>query len=98
MSVAEAQQRISSREFAEWMAFDRVEPIGGRRGDYQTAMLAALLANIYRDPKAHRRPYAVQDFVPQWWQAARPTDWRQVLHKAALVTRMLGGTVKEGIV
>lgn len=45
--MAEAQESISSREFAEWKAFDRISPIGDLRGDWQAALLASVTANVF---------------------------------------------------
>lgn len=52
-------------EFNEWMIYEKVEPFGDRRGDIQTAMLMALLANINRNPNSLHR-YSVEDFLPNW--------------------------------
>ena len=40
MTVAELNQRMSSRELSEWMAFYRIEPFGDVRGDVQAAVIA----------------------------------------------------------
>jgi hypothetical protein len=64
MSVARAQREISAREFAEWMAYDRIDPIGRDRDDWRAVFLAAMLANIHR-PK-NKRPYRLKDFWPRW--------------------------------
>ena len=56
-TVAELQTRMSAREFAEWKAFHRVEPVGPDRSDIQTgAMLSALTGADFKD------------VVPQWWK------------------------------
>lgn len=68
MSVKEAQKRISAREFAEWMAYDRLDPIGRERDDWRAAAIMTVLANINR-PK-NRRPYTLKDFWPNWERAA----------------------------
>lgn len=44
MSVARAQQEISAREFAEWAAFDRMNPGEPERGDYRAALIAFTVA------------------------------------------------------
>jgi len=36
------------RLFAEWMAFDRLSPIGDRRGDIQMAMIVSTIYNVNR--------------------------------------------------
>lgn len=46
MPVRECMQRINSREFAEWQAYDAISPIGDRRGDLQAGTIAAHLGNV----------------------------------------------------
>ena len=60
---------MASREFAEWLAFYSIEPFGEARADLRTAMLMALLANIYRDEKKQPRPFEAKDFMPQFDRA-----------------------------
>lgn len=39
---------MTPREFREWAAYARLEPIGGTRGDYQAALIASTIANVHR--------------------------------------------------
>lgn len=43
MTLAEMHGRMSSREFAAWIAFDTIQPIGNRRLDLLFAQLSALV-------------------------------------------------------
>ena len=43
-TVAELSATLSITEFNEWIAFDRVDPIGGYRGDLQAAIVARAMA------------------------------------------------------
>lgn len=62
MSVAECQQRISSAEFAEWIAFAQVDgPWWAERGDLQAGIVASTLANIH---SRKGRRYTARDFMP----------------------------------
>lgn len=54
---------MDSRELTEWMAFDRVEPIGGRRSDYQAAIIASTVANANRHKGRALKP---DDFIPEY--------------------------------
>ena len=45
MPVRQLQRQINSREFAEWVAYARIEPIGDKRGDFQAASIAAAVKN-----------------------------------------------------
>lgn len=47
MSVAEAQARIGSAEFAEWMAYYRVEPFGEERADLRNGALISTIAAMF---------------------------------------------------
>lgn len=66
MTVAELLGRIGSRELSEWMAFDSLEPFGEERADLRAGIVAATVANVNRDPKKQRTPYAPQDFLPKF--------------------------------
>lgn len=62
---------MSAREFAEWMAFDSLEPIGQRREDLRMAVLAALIANQWRGKDTE--PYKPADMLKllPWWDEKR---------------------------
>lgn len=66
MSVKRAQREIDSREFAEWMAYSKIEPFGPEREDQRAGMVAALIANVNRDPAKRAEPYDVEDFFPRY--------------------------------
>ena len=72
MTVKEAQARVSSREFAEWLAYERVEPDLELRVDFGFALLASILVNSNRDPKKRNKPYGVEDFLPKWDHEDKP--------------------------
>lgn len=44
--MAELEAGLSRREFAEWLAFNRLEAIGETRADLRNGILAAALVNI----------------------------------------------------
>lgn len=57
-------------EFAEWMQFDKVEPIGGQRADYHAAMIAWAVRSPHVDRRSREK---VEDFIPKWG----PAEWKQ---------------------
>jgi hypothetical protein len=62
------------------MAFYRVEPFGERRADLRMAIVAALIANVNRDPKKQREPFTVDDFMPKFDPIDEPKQmqtWQQ---------------------
>lgn len=62
MPVGELQQRMSAREFAEWIAYYQLDPFGEERADLRVATLTALTANIYK--KKGKPDFKPQDFMP----------------------------------
>lgn len=64
MTVRELLARIDSRELTEWMAFYELEPWGTGIDDHRAGEVAAVVANVNRDPKKRRQPYKSTDFFP----------------------------------
>jgi len=48
--------RIIEREFNEWVAFNRIEPIGGERQDFNAAVVASKWSSKPVDPA----PFAIK--------------------------------------
>jgi hypothetical protein len=65
MTVREAQERINSREYSEWLAFDRIDPIGMDRGDLMAATIAATVANAGGGKKGGGT-FTASDFIPDY--------------------------------
>lgn len=63
-TVRELLGALDSRELSEWMAFDLVDPIGGRRGDIQAAVVASTLANVWRGKETNA--FEIGDFIPDF--------------------------------
>lgn len=57
---------MSGQQLVEWMAYAELEPFGEERADLRMATLAALIANIYRDPKQKSTPFEIEDFMPKF--------------------------------
>lgn len=56
---------------SEWQAYDKLDPIGSWRQDFNTAQLSSLILNIvnalYQDPKkAKPKDYTPAEFMPIW--------------------------------
>jgi hypothetical protein len=68
--IAELQERMSSQEFSEWVAYSRIEPWGWEMDNWRAAMIAAEISNaIHRTiplAKGAKRPkpLAPSDFYP----------------------------------
>lgn len=64
MTVAEAQLRVSSREFTDWQAFAELEPFGEERADLRAGIIASTLANVNRGRGT--RAFKPSDFMPKF--------------------------------
>ena len=71
-TVRELLQRLTVPELVEWMAFDRLEPLGIGRVNLGLANLSAMTANINRDPDKRPEPFDPADFIPYHIQPPAP--------------------------
>jgi hypothetical protein len=81
---------LTSKQFAEWIAYGKIEPFDERRADYRIANLMALTANVHRDPKKRRRPFTSADFMPKFGDEGQPA-WQRLLEKVKHVNQIFGG-------
>lgn len=65
MPVAEAQRRISSREFSRWIAYDRMRPIGSERMDCYVMLLYGIVHNAHCSEK--RDQMDLSEIVDSLW-------------------------------
>lgn len=85
---------MDSREFAEWMAFAQLEPLGDRRGDWQAALVAATVANTSRDPKKRKEPFSPEEFLLDWAPEKREPErqtWQEQLRVVQMLNVAFGG-------
>ena len=59
LTVAETKQRVGSREFTDWIAFNAIEPIGPQRYDVPIAILCDVVARC--NGAKNTKP---RDFLP----------------------------------
>ena len=64
---------ISSRDFAEWMAYSRLEPWGPDRDDLRMGIVASTIANSNRGKgqKAFKPTDFIPDFEPETEEQAQ---------------------------
>lgn len=89
--LAELQQRVSSRDFAEYWAHHQLEPWGLEREDLRAGIVASTIANANRDPKKRAQPYTAFDFVPQGATDEDESDEDEVAARIDAVMVSLGG-------
>lgn len=64
MTVREMMGTMTSAEYTGWIAYYNAEPFGRECDDISRAVLAALIANVNRNPKTHPEPFTFKDFLP----------------------------------
>lgn len=72
MSVAQAQQAIDSREYAEWLAYYSRERFTADRIENMLAIICCILANVHR--KKGGKDYEPEDFIPKYGSNRRRFD------------------------
>ena len=65
-TVRELQQRMDSREFSEWLAFNQLDPIGAWRADLNSATVCAVIG------AAHGGKGRIADYMPEFDPKERP--------------------------
>lgn len=64
MTVAELGERMSSAEFAEWMAYYAIEPFGEERADLRQALTTSAIHNSVQAQTKHPKWTKPEDFMP----------------------------------
>jgi len=80
-------------EISEWLAFAQSEPIGGARGDFQAALVASIVAETHRDHDRRRQPFAPDDFLPEWGNAAEAKAEPQSAETLLAIVEMLNAAM-----
>lgn len=79
---------MSATEFAEWIAYERIEPFGTVREDMRAGLIASTLLNLYK--KKGTKASNWEDFIPPY-EKRRPNTWHDLLAKVVSFNRVLGG-------
>ena len=67
-------------QFAEWMAFSRLEPWGEDRDDLRMGIIASTIANVYRGKG--KKPFKPTDFIPNFEPVSEEERVAALLAKA----------------
>lgn len=87
------QQEISSADFAELLAYYRIDPWGEQRDDLRTALLCSVIANALASGKGRR--FKLADFLLDFEaELKKPQTAKQMeaIFRAFTVAR--GGTIE----
>jgi hypothetical protein len=94
-------EQIDARQFAEWRAYDILEPIGNVRLDWNSAQICQVLANVNRDAKETPEAYETGEFVLRWGdpkpvvEKPKQSD-AQMLSIARLITELWQAENQQG--
>lgn len=69
---------MDSAEFTEWQAYYQLEPFGELVADERHGSLAALMANINRNPEVKPEPWFGDDFIT-WRDTGATADPEPIL-------------------
>jgi hypothetical protein len=89
---------MSSREFAYWLAYDSIEPIGDRRGDIQAGVVASTISNLIRGAFSRdAEMLGPLDFVPRFETRAEaaPPSPAEVYKKLRTIALLAGAKKVE---
>ena len=70
--MRELLERCDSREIAEWMAYDSVEPFGEDRADLRAGIIASQIVNVHLSKG--QRATVPADFMPDFDPKPKPAQ------------------------
>jgi len=73
---------LSSKQISEWVAFHSLEPFGDEWR--QAGVIAATIAEAFRDSKKRPKPFIPDDFIPT--RESPQKDSSQLLAMARMIT------------
>ena len=56
-------RQMSARQFLDWFEYDKVEPIGGKRGDWQAASICTAIMNAASAQMRSSKRFRVSEFL-----------------------------------
>lgn len=83
---------MSSKDIAEAMAYDRINPFGKERDDLRSGIIASVIANVNRSSKT--KAFKPGDFMPDFSQKKKESENKQ-LHKKILGVMGFGDNSKS---
>ena len=89
---------MTKQEFLDWWAFDMIEPIGGTRGDYQSAQMCTAMMNGFAVLARSKKRFKLDDFLFKWGKdfvdAAPASDGKTPWQQMKLVAKMWAASAK----
>lgn len=82
-------------EFAQWIAVDRLDPLGEDRGDMRAGIVAATIANVHATKGG--RVFTAKDFMPEFGRAVPQQTAEQMLAVKAKMRAFAQGRAKATV-
>jgi hypothetical protein len=80
---------MDAREFAEWIAYARIQPFGELRDDQRAGAIASAIVNTHI--KKNAKPFTWRSFFPTYDDRNPSNTWQDLLSKVIGFNRNLGG-------
>lgn len=83
---------MSSQEFSEWQVYEKMfGPLTiHERLDLLISRSDWLFANANRNPKKQKRPFKMDNFMPQWDKPPKKAaDWKDLHQKMMMATNAI---------
>lgn len=69
-------RELTAEQLKDWMAYDELEPIGGKRGDWQAASIVAAMHSLQRNPERFPEPFPPGMFLLEFDRPERKVEPR----------------------
>jgi hypothetical protein len=81
-------REIPFKLLLEWEAYDKLEPIGGLRGDWQSAAICRMLMDIAAAKTGSRKRFRTQDFLLEFGEERPVVEVRQTWQEQKMIGQM----------
>jgi len=89
-------EELTFPQFLEWFAYDALEPIGGRRGDWQAASVCSAIANTAAARSGSKKRFLTRDFLLEFGaDKPTPAPSRQTWQEQKMIAMMFAAASHE---
>ena len=86
MSVKRCQHEVDAEEFIDWVAFDRLSPIGDERLELSFGIMCSLVYNMKRTKRMPSKK--ASDFMPVYHVEARRQSAAEIQRRLLMFTKI----------
>lgn len=98
VDVSRMLGEMSSEDFTEWKAYEKLEPFGPLSEEWRIANLTSIIANVNRNPKKRSQPFTAKDFMRNYEekllnaiQEEKPMSRETLAKKFSMIMHAFGG-------